>query len=140
VTASTPVVEGLFTDTPDGPRLLGTRCSGCSTPYFPKAAVCRNPECAGGALEDARFGPSGTLWSYTIQHYAPPPPVKYDEPYAPYAMGMVDLDDGLRVLSRISMDDLSQIKVGATVELVVEKLHTSSDGGDVMTWKFRQTP
>jgi uncharacterized OB-fold protein len=134
----TPVVEGLFADTDEGPRLLGSRCSGCETPYFPKAAICRNPNCDGGALEDARFGPSGTLWSYTIQHYAPPPPVKYDEPYEPYAMGMVDLDDGLRVLSRISIDDLSQIKVGATVELVVEKLHRSPDGDDVMTWKVRQ--
>jgi uncharacterized OB-fold protein len=139
VTAGVPVVEGLFAETADGPRLLGSRCSGCSTPYFPKAAICRNPQCDGGALEDAQFGPSGTLWSYTIQHYAPPPPVKYDEPYEPYAMGMVDLDDGLRVLSRISIDDLSKIKVGAPVELVVEKLHTSPDGGDVMTWKFRQT-
>jgi uncharacterized OB-fold protein len=133
-----PVAEGLFTETADGPRLLGSRCATCGTPYFPKVAICRNPSCAGGAIEDAEFGPKGTLWSYTIQYYPPPPPAKYDEPYVPYALGLVDLPEGLRVLSRISADDVEQIVAGRDVELVIEKLHTASDGSDVITFKFRE--
>jgi uncharacterized OB-fold protein len=134
----TPVVEGLFAETPGGPRLLGSRCATCATPYFPASPICRNPSCANSAMEDAAFGPSGTLWSYTIQYYPPPPPVKYDEPFEPYALGLIDLAEGLRVLGRISTDDVKSVAAGADVELVIEKLCTGPDGGDVITWKFRQ--
>jgi hypothetical protein len=137
-----PVAEGLFVETDAGPRLLGSRCATCGTPYFPKVAICRNPSCAptgsGGAIEDAEFGPKGTLWSYTIQYYPPPPPAKYDEPYVPYALGLIDMDEGVRVLARISTDDVTNVVAGRPVELVVEKLYTAADGNDVMTWKFRE--
>jgi hypothetical protein len=135
---SAPVAEGLFAETAEGPRLLGSTCATCGTPYFPKSPVCRNPTCAGARMEDAAFGPKGTLWSYTIQYYPPPPPAKYDEPYVPYALGLIDLPEGLRVLARISTDTPEEVVVGADVELVIEKLYTAADGSDVLTWKFRQ--
>ncbi|MEX1255381.1 MAG: OB-fold domain-containing protein [Dehalococcoidia bacterium] len=132
-----PVAEGLFAETPDGPRLLGSRCAACGTPYFPKSALCRQPTCDGSAMEDAAFGPNATLWSYTVQHYPPPPPAKYDEPYVPYAMALVDLAEGLRLLARVAVDDLTQVKAGMPVELVLEPLYTDPQGNDVITWKFR---
>lgn len=132
-----PVAEGLFAETTDGPRLLGSKCVTCATPYFPKTVICRRPDCVESKIEDAQFGPRGTLWSYSIQHYPPPPPAKYDEPYSPYAMGMVDLDEGLRVLARISTSELDTIKPGMAVELVIERLYGDAQGNEVMTWKFR---
>ena len=132
-----PVVEGLFADTAAGPRLFGSKCAGCGTPYFPRSPVCHNPECRDPRVEDAAFGPRGTLWSLTIQHYAPPPPVKFDEPFIPYALGLVDLQEGLRILGRISTDKLEALKVGTPVELVIEKLCTAPDGNDLTSWKFK---
>ncbi len=132
-----PVAEGLFAETANGPRLLGSKCATCGTPYFPKTSICRRPDCAASKIEDAQFGPRGTLWSYSVQHYPPPPPAKYDEPYSPYAMGMVDLDEGLRVLARISTNDLDAIKPGMAVELVIERLYGDAQGNEVLTWKFR---
>ena len=137
-TNQTPVAEGLFAETEDGPRLLGSRCRSCDTPYFPKSAVCHNPNCNASKMEDAQFGPKGTLWSYSVQYYPPPPPAKYDEPYVPYALALIDMPEGLRVLARVSTDDPEQVRVGADVELVLEKLYTSPEGDDVITWKFRQ--
>ncbi len=102
-TEGTPVIEGLFRETPDGPRLVGSRCTTCTTPYFPKSALCHNPECAESKIEDASFGPRGTVWSYSVQNYPPPPPARYDEPYEPYALGVVDLADGLRVVGRMAV-------------------------------------
>ncbi len=137
-TNQTPVAEGLFAETEDGPRLLGSRCRSCDTPYFPKSAVCHNPNCNESKMEDARFGPKGTLWSYSVQYYPPPPPAKYDEPYVPYALALIDMPEGLRVLARVSTDDPEQVQVRADVELVLEKLYTNPEGDDVITWKFRQ--
>jgi hypothetical protein len=132
-----PIAEGLFTETTDGPRLLGSKCASCATPYFPRSAVCHNPECSESKMEDASFGPRGTLWSCAIQNYPPPAPARYEEPYTPYALGMVDMPEGLRVLGRISTDDPEGIQVGAEVELVLERLCLDESGNEVITWKFR---
>ena len=132
-----PVAEGLFIETAEGPRLLGSRCAGCGTPYFPRSAVCHHPECRESKIEEASFGPRGTLWSCAIQNYPPPAPARYEEPYAPYAVGMVDMPEGLRVLARISTDDPKRVEPGAEVELVLERLCLEENGNEVITWKFR---
>ena len=136
-TKRVPVAEGLFMETAEGPRLLGSRCAGCGTPYFPRSAVCHHPECRESKIEEASFGPRGTLWSCAIQNYPPPAPARYEEPYAPYAVGMVDMPEGLRVLARISTDDPKGVEVGAEVELVLERLYLDENGDEVITWKFR---
>lgn len=132
-----PVIRDLFADTAGGPRLLGSRCAACGTPYFPRSPVCRNPACDAPDIEEAAFGPRGTLWSYAVQYYAPPAPVRYDQPFEPFAIGVVDLPEGLRVLGRLSTADLEQIAIGMPVELVIERLCGGADGGEVTTWKFR---
>jgi uncharacterized OB-fold protein len=132
-----PVAEGLFADSADGPRLIGSKCAACGTPYFPRSAVCHNPECGKSQMEDASFGPRGTLWSCAIQNYPPPAPARYEEPYTPYALGMVDMPEGLRVLGRISTDDPEGVEVGAEVELVLERLYLDENGDEVITWKFK---
>ncbi len=129
-------VEGLFSEDEGGARLLGSRCATCGTPYFPKTDRCRHPECGQSDVEDASFGPLGTLWSYSVQNYPPPPPARHDEPYAPYALGVVDLDDGLRVVGRMT-DDASSLTVGAQVELVLAPLCHEADGSELVTWMFR---
>lgn len=136
-----PVIDGLFAELPEGPRLLGSRCAHCSTPYFPKSPVCHNPDCdesrRENRMEDASFGPHGVLFSCAVQNYPPPPPAKYDEPYQPYAVGMVDLAEGLRVLGRIACDDLATLRGGMPVELIVDRLHGDAEGNEVVTWQFK---
>ncbi len=130
-------VDGLFHETHDGVRLCGSKCSGCGSAYFPKDTVCHNPECESPSVAEVDFGPRGKVWSYAIQNYQPPPPVVTMEPYAPYAMGVVDLDDGLRVMGRIDVDDPMNVEVGADVELVVGAIGEDADGNEIVTWMFR---
>ena len=135
VSERVPVVAGLFSEGPEGARLLGSRCAGCGTPYFPRSGRCHHPDCTDSRMEDAAFGPTGTIWSYSVQNYPPPPPAVYEEPYQPYALAVVDLDDGLRVVGRVT-DDGSDPRVGAPVELVIEPLRQTDDGV-LVTWMFR---
>lgn len=132
-----PVIEGLFSEMAEGPRLLGSRCTTCATPYFPKSPVCHNPDCDESRIEDATFGPHGVLFSCAVQNYPPPPPAKYDEPYQPYALGMIDMAEGLRVLGRIAARDFSKLHGGMPVELIVDRLYRDAEGHDVVTWQFR---
>jgi uncharacterized OB-fold protein len=88
-------------------------------------------------MSDMNFGPTGKIWSCAIQNYQPPAPVITEEPYQPFAMGMIDLDDGLRVMGRIDIDDPMDAQVGGEVELVVGKLGGDADGNEVISWMFR---
>ena len=132
-----PVAEGLFVDSADEPRLLGSRCANCNIPYFPKTAVCHNPDCTNSTIEDANFGPRGKIWSCARQDYEPPAPVQYDQPFQPYAMAVVDMDDGLRVLGRIATDDPLSVAPDMDVELVVAPLAHDEDGNELVSWQFR---
>jgi uncharacterized OB-fold protein len=135
VSKRTAVVEGLFSEDAGGARLLGSRCVACGTPYFPRSDRCRHPDCGSRQIEDAVFGPFGTLWSYSVQNYPPPAPACYDEPYSPYALAVVDLHEGLRVVGR--MVDPGNLQAGSPVELVLAPMCHEDDGSALITWMFR---
>jgi uncharacterized protein len=131
----TPAIEGWFT-TGDEPALVGTRCRACGTAFFPReTAFCRNPRCDSTDLDDTRLSRRGRVWSYTDARYQPPPPyVPRTDPYEPFALAAVELEDeGLVVLGQVAdgygVDDLS---IGAPVELVVEPLDESS-----LIWRWK---
>jgi uncharacterized protein len=131
-----PIADGLFTETADGPRLIASLCS-CGACYFPKAARCSNPDCKDPKPIEHLLGPNGVLWSYTVQHYPPPPPAKFDEPFLPYAIGLVEFPEGLRVLGRMSTNDIRALKIEDPVQVVLEKLYQDEHGVDFTTWMFR---
>jgi uncharacterized OB-fold protein len=131
----TPVIEGWFT-TGDEPALVGTRCRKCATVFFPReTAFCRNPRCDSTDLDETELSRRGRVWSYTDARYQPPPPyVPRTDPYEPFALVAVELEDeGLVVLGQVAdgygVDDL---RIGTPVELVVEPLDESSS---IWRWK-----
>ena len=81
------------------------------------------------------LGPKGKLFSYTVQHYAPPAPFRYDLPFQPYGVGLVELEQGIRVVGLLKMDP-ADIKIGMALELVIDRLGSDDKGRDVVTWKF----
>ncbi len=134
-TQRVPVAQDLFREADDGVALVGTRCTGCGTHYFPKSLSCRNPACEAKAVEEVLLGRRGRLYSYTVQAYRPPALFR-GEPWAPYAIGLVELPEGLRVmglLTGIAQDDL---RIDLPVELVVEPLYRDDAGRDVLTYKY----
>jgi hypothetical protein len=129
------VVEGLFETTVDGVRLVGSRCTGCATVYFPQAPGCRNPDCLAPALERTLLPDRGELVSYTVQRYRPPPLFRIDE-WAPYAIGLVDLGDEVEVMGMIDGVDFEAIAIGAPMRLVVRPLYADEAGETVVTYAF----
>lgn len=130
-----PVAEGLFEQTEQGPRLRGSRCNACGTVYFPVAMACRNPSCDTGLLECFHLPPHGKLISYTIQRYQPPPLFRMDD-WKPYAIGLVDLGEGVEVMGMLSGFAFDEIEIGVRVELVIEPLYRDDTRGLVTTYKF----
>ena len=135
-TIQMPVAENLFQGKGAAARLIGTRCASCGTHYFPKSLSCRNPQCRDKKIEDVLFGGRGTLYSYTVQEYRPPALFRMDD-WAPYAIGLVELPEGLRVLGMLTGCSNNEIRIGMDVELTVEPLYRDEEGREVLTYKFK---
>lgn len=101
--------EQLAVQTPLGPRLLGSVCRTCDQKMLGRRFVCSH--CMGSDLEESLFGPSGTLYSYTVIRVSP----RFS---GPQPMGYVDLDEGVRVLALIDAE-LDQLECDLPVELII---------------------
>jgi uncharacterized OB-fold protein len=134
-------VEGWFRTEP--PALLGTRCTTCGTPYFPRNELaCRNPACTGpkdgSELEEYVFSTRGRIWSYADARYKPPAPYLSPDPFVPYVIAAVELEtEKLVILGQVApgvaLEDLS---VGQEVELAIGVLN-SDDEADYLVWNWR---
>ena len=134
---TSPAIEGWFTTGPE-PALVGSRCTACTTVFFPRTeGFCRNPGCDGEAFESVELSRHGVVWSYTDARYQPPPPYIAADPYEPFALAAVELPEGLVVLGQVATGyGVEHLHVGAEVELVVETLYTD-DSGDRTTWRWK---
>ncbi|MES0874677.1 Zn-ribbon domain-containing OB-fold protein [Sinimarinibacterium thermocellulolyticum] len=132
---SAPVLEGWFTLDAE-PRLIGNRCRRCGTYYFPrlKTGFCRNPDCDGESFEDTPLSRTGRLWSYTNAAYAPPEPYVACEPFQPFGIAAVELEqERMIVLGQLVRGtELSRLALGMPMVLVLEAL----DDGK-LTWKWK---
>jgi len=125
-----PAVEGWFTTDPDAPQLIGAQCPKCSTLVFPpRENVCPNPSCDSDTLEPTMLSRRGRVWSYTENHYAPPAPYVAAEPFVPYAIAAVELDEeGIVVLGQVAKHvSASELHVGMEMQLELDTLYTDEE-------------
>ena len=103
------------------PRLIGGRCGACATVMFPLRSRC--PGCAAASVERVLLPARGTLWTWTVQGFAPKsPPYVPDgdvDQFAPFGVGYVELEGQLRVEARLTESDPARLRIGMPMELVV---------------------
>jgi uncharacterized OB-fold protein len=121
------VRAGLFTE--DG-ALLGGKCTNCGNVLFPRADSCTY--CAAEDPTPVELSRRGTLWSWTAVT-APPPGYEGE---VPFGIGIVELPEGVRVISRLTESDPSALHAGQPMECRAVRLHTDAEGNDVMTYAF----
>ena len=101
--------------------LRGSRCGACTTTTYPQADTC--PRC-GSAAEPVELSGEGTLWTWTVQRFAPksPPYVPPPGGFAPFVLGYVELPEGLRVAAvlNLDVDDLDWLAIGSVVRIGAE--------------------
>lgn len=137
-----PAIDGWFsTDESGQTHLIGANCPQCGTYVFPpRATGCPNPACAGETLEAVALSRRGTLWSYTENHYPPPPPYPAPDPFEPFAIAAVELPaEGLIVLGKVVTGTLAaDLTVGMPMELTAMPLFTDDDGVErtVHAWRI----
>jgi uncharacterized OB-fold protein len=94
-------------------RLMATRCRACGETTFPPRADC--PKCLEGDFEFSEISGKGTLHTYSRIAAAP----TGFEDVVPYTVGVVDLEEGGRLLAWIGEtipDD--EVEIGMDLQVV----------------------
>jgi uncharacterized OB-fold protein len=93
-------------------RLCTTRCTGCARAAFPPRQFC--PGCGGQQMEWVDIAGTGVLYACTTVHAAP------SMFPTPYTLLIVDLDEGLRLVTRL-LEGTDAPPIGARLRLVVTR-------------------
>jgi uncharacterized OB-fold protein len=123
----------------DDPRLLASRCTSCGTYAFPRQAYfCRNPDCDGATFDEVALSRRGRVWSWSTNHYPPPAPYIAPDPFVPYTVAAVALEEErLVVLGQLADGvDPSALRAGMEVELTLGTLFEDDEAVHIM-WQWR---
>lgn len=133
-----PIKEGLLTS-PLSPleqvRLQGSRCRSCGEVFLGIHKGCEN--CQGDDLESVVLSNRGKLYSYTVIRNRPPGNYVGSEPFVPFAVGLVELPEGLRILSPLTDCDIDALEIDTDLELVIGKFYEDQEGNEVIAFKFK---
>ncbi|RPK49055.1 hypothetical protein EES37_07925 [Streptomyces sp. ADI91-18] len=91
-------------------RLLIQRCSSCATlrfPWLPGCNACASPE-----WDTVEASGAGTVFSYVVMHHPPFP--AFDPPYA---VALVELAEGVRMIGNITGVPYDKVRIGMPVRL-----------------------
>jgi len=101
--------------------------------YFPMRNIC--PNCRrDGKPVTVRFSGKGKVFTYTIIRV----PSEEFKAYAPYIVGIIQLDEGPNVTSQIIDCNVEDVYIGMPVEACFRKLMTQGKEGIICYgFKFR---
>jgi uncharacterized OB-fold protein len=105
---------------------------------FPVQAGC--PRCTGNETETVELARRGTLWTWTVQGFAPksPPYAGNADPatFEPFGVGYVELPGEVKVETRLTEADPDKLRIGMEMELVLVPLTTDDNGDEIVTFAF----
>ena len=77
--------------------------------------------------------------AWTTQGFVPKQPYAGNETaatFTPFAFGLVQLDDVVRVEARLVESDPEKLRPGMELELTFVPFYTDEEGTDIVTWAF----
>lgn len=114
-------------------RLEGAKCKGCGQVYFPPRLICSS--CKSREFEMVNLQRGGKLLTYTIIRV---PPSQFTD-QSPYAMGVVELDRGVKILSQIVDCDLDKLEIGQRIRIEFRKIYNEGEAG-IICYGYKCVP
>ena len=134
--AERPISDYGFEQYLEEEKLMGSKCIGCGALFVPPRAVCMN--CHRSEMNWAEMKGMGKLAAFTCIAIGPPSMIEegYDRDN-PYCCGIVELQEGPRVVARIDAVDTlhpENIKIGSPFR--VKFLHLGADENRITVLAF----
>lgn len=118
-------------ESPQRYRMEATKCTQCGKISFPGRLIC--PECGHMEYETINLSGKGKLETFTIIRTAP----SGFTDFAPYAVGLVDMDEGVKVLGQITDCDPESLKIGDRLSSKFRRMNEEGKTGMIMySYKF----
>lgn len=112
-------------------NLIGSKCTNCGNVFFPSRVIC--PDCRRkGNIEDFQFSGKGKIYTYSIVK-APSDDFKK---IAPYAVAIIELEEGAKLTAQIVDADVNDINIGDPVEMVFRRIREDGEDG-VISYGFK---
>lgn len=92
-------------------KLMAAKCKKCGTMLLPPRPMCT--KCFSSDMEWVELKNKGRLLTYTVIHVSP----KQFESLIPYAVGIVKLEDGLKLPGMIQDIEPEKISVGMDLKV-----------------------
>jgi len=92
-------------------KLMAAKCKKCGTMLLPPRPMCT--KCFSSDLEWVKLKSKGKLVTYTVIHVSP----KQFESLIPYTVGIVELEDGLKLPGMIRGVEPEKISVGMDLKV-----------------------
>ncbi|MBU1298202.1 MAG: Zn-ribbon domain-containing OB-fold protein [Bacteroidetes bacterium] len=104
-------------------RLEANKCVSCGHINFPPRLVC--PKCKGQKFDNVVLKDEGKLLTYTILRVA----ADRFSKETPIAVGIVELEDGVKITTQIADVDVDTLQIGQKVKLVLRKIQEDGKAG-----------
>ncbi|MCF8241582.1 MAG: Zn-ribbon domain-containing OB-fold protein [Melioribacteraceae bacterium] len=114
-------------------RMEAAKCNKCGKIFFPPRLVCN--ECGNREFEQVKLAGEGKLKTFTVIRVAPSNFI--DE--QPYAVGIVELTDGVSTLMQITDCDPDELSIGMRVKIEFRKVQTEGDAG-ILMYGYKAVP
>lgn len=105
--------------------LIGSKCAECSTEYFPPVYKCR--KCGSQKINDAQMPRAGQVITYTVLRET----MKGFEDQEPLILGIVRLDNGVKILGQIADTSAEQVHIGDRVKAVFRRVKADGESGQI---------
>ena len=92
-------------------KLMAVKCENCGSVFVPPRPMCTN--CFSKELRWIQLKTKGKLVTYTVIHVAP----EQFQPITPYAYGILELENGLRLPGMIKGIEPENIEIGTNLEV-----------------------
>jgi uncharacterized protein len=114
-------------------RYQAAVCAKCGRWFFPARLIC--DQCGGREFEKKNMQRTGTILTHTVIRVAPKPFADQ----SPYAMAVVEMDDGPRLTAQVVDYQAGQLKVGQKVKLEFRKVSEEGAAG-IINYGYKAVP
>ncbi len=117
-------------------RLVGQRCAKCGRTLFPWREAC--PSCGAHDFQEVALPRRGEVYSYTIiaRGSSPTEFQAQQEMAGEYAVAIVEVGEGVRIVAQLTDVEPQRVSVGMTVAMAFRRLY-QQDGVVRYGFKFR---
>lgn len=115
---------------------LGSKCGVCEKIFFPPRVVCDN--CGRKSINQMKafqLKGVGTLMTFSVVHDPP----RGFETQIPYVVGIIEMDEGVKLAAQIVDCDPKEVKIGMRVKDVFRKVREDGKAG-VIHYAYKFAP